>query len=250
MTRAGEEGPRARAGTAAGYAVGAVLAQVARLRGGRPVHPLGVVYRARVRIDGRAGGPWGAELLSQSRDRPALVRFSRSLGLPRPLPDLLGAAVRVLDAYGPSRHQDFLMVTSVDLPLLHHLFVPATDFQQRPYSSSLPFRAGGDVFLVGLLPDPLSPRPAGGDELDRLARAAATGRLGFGLAVAPLGGRFRRIGSVDIEDRLPPAADAIRFDPFNSGGGLEPVGLLNRMRRQAYPRSQAAWAPRARRSPR
>ncbi len=243
MSPAGEEGPRARAGAAAGYAVGAALARVAKLRGGKPVHPHGVVYRARLRIDGQAGGPRGAELLSRSGNRPALVRFSRSVGLPRPLPDLLGASVRVLDAYGPSRHQDLLMVSSVDRPILHHLFVPATDVQQRPYSSSLPYRAGAEVILVGLLPDPLSPRPAGTDEFDRLARAAATGRLGFGLAVAALGGRFRRIGSLDIEDRLPRGADAIRFNPFNSGGGLEPVGLLNRMRRQAYPMSQAAWGP-------
>ena len=33
------------------------------------------------------------------------------------------------------------MVSSVDLPVLHHIFLPAGDVQQRPYSSSLPYRA-------------------------------------------------------------------------------------------------------------
>ena len=128
--------------------------------------------------------------------------------------------------------------------MLHHLFVPAGDLQQRPYSSSLPYRAGDDTLILGITPDPRSPRPEGRDEFERLERAASTGHLVFGLAAAPLGGRFRRLGSLHIEDRLPHALDALRFDPFNCGGGLRPVGTLNRLRDYAYPLSQAAWARR------
>jgi hypothetical protein len=58
------------------------------------------------------------------------------------LPDLLGMSIRVPDAYGPGRHQDFLLVTSIDLPVLHHVFIPAADAQQRPFSSSLPYPRG------------------------------------------------------------------------------------------------------------
>ena len=54
------------------------------------------------------------------------------------------------------------------------------------------------------------------------------------------GGRFRRVGTLHVGERLPPVLDALRFNPFN--GALEPVGLVNRLREQAYPRSQAAWA--------
>lgn len=36
--------------------------------------------------------------------------------------------------------------------------------------------------------------------------------------------------------------DALRFNRFNSGGGLQPVGVLNRLRDYAYPLSQRAWA--------
>jgi hypothetical protein len=188
--------------------------------------------------------PRGATLLDEPGEWPALVRFSRSVGLPRPLPDLLGASLRVLDAYGDGRHQDVLMVSSVDLPVLHHVFVPAGDVQQRPYSSSLPYRVGEKSILLGVTPDPRSPRPAGEDEFDRLARAAATGRLRFGFAVAPLGGRFRRVGTLEVGERLPDTLDALRFNPFNCGGGLEPAGWLNRLRDYAYPLSQAAWGRR------
>ena len=128
----------------------------------------------------------------------AIVPFSRSVGLPRPVPDLLGMSLRVLDAYGVDRHQDVLAVSSVDLPVLHHLFVPAGDLQQRPYSSSLPYRAGEDTFTLGITSDPRSPRPEGRDEFERLERAAVTGELVFGLAAARLGGRFRRLGSLHV----------------------------------------------------
>jgi len=242
--RRGLSRPAQAAVDAIGYSVGAVLAGLAAARGGKPVHPHGVAYRARLVVDGAPHAPDGSTLLSTPAEHAAVMRFSRSLGVPRPIPDLLGVSLRILDAYGPGRHQDFLLVTSVDLPVLHHVFVPASDVQQRPYSSSLPYGAGDETFIVGVVPDPTSPRPAGDDEFDRLDRAAATGRLVFGLAIAPVRGRFRRIGSVHVQDRLPPELDALRFAPFNCGGGLRPAGALNRLRAYAYPMSQRAWARR------
>jgi hypothetical protein len=31
------------------------------------------------------------------------------------------------------------------------------------------------------------------------------------------------------------------FEPWKGGGGLEPVGVLNAMRRYAYPMADRAW---------
>lgn len=70
------------------------------------------------------------------------------------------------------------------------LWLLPVDLQQRPYSSSLPYRAGAQRFIVGALPHPDSPRPAGETELERVRTAAATGRLRFQLAVAAPMGRF------------------------------------------------------------
>jgi hypothetical protein len=106
--------------------------------------------------------------------------------------------------------------------VLHHVFVPAGDPQQRVYSTSLPYEAGGERFIVGALP--------GGEP----------GR--FRLAVAPPEGRFAPVADIELGERLPDVADALRFNPWNTGGGLRPSGLLNRWRRRAYPMSQAAWA--------
>lgn len=206
-------------GRTLGAASGAIFAAVSRLRHAKSLHPYGIVHEATLTVDGT--GPRGSALLAAPGEHRALVRFSRSFGLPQALPDLLGMAIRVLDAYGPDRHQDLLMVTSVDAPVLHHVFVPAGDIHERPYTSSLPYGAGDERFLVGAV-------PAGG---------------GFDLSVAALSGRFRRVGRVTLGRPLPEDANGIRFNVVqNTGGGLAPVGVLNRMRELAYPMSQWGWA--------
>lgn len=229
-------------GEVAGLSIGAALAAIAAVRRGKAVHPDGVVYDARLVVAGSPAAPSAAKLLAQPAEYRAIVRFSRSVGMPRPFPDLLGMSIRVLDAYSIGGHQDLLLVTSADYPLLHHIFFPATDVQQRPYSSSLPYRAGPEVFLVGALPDCRSPRPGGDNEFDRLDAAAATGRLAFQVAVAPITGRFQPVAELRVGGRLPAEFDALRFNPWNTGGGMEPAGWLNGARDRAYRLSQAAWA--------
>jgi hypothetical protein len=233
----------------AGVAVGAVLALVAAARRGKAVHPHGEVYAARLVVSGVPAAPAAAQLLATAGEHAALVRFSRSLGLPRPLTDLLGMSIRVLDAYGRGLHQDFLLVSSADRPVLHHLFLPAKDLQQRPYSSSLPYRAGTQRFIVGALPHPDSPRPGGDTELERADRR---GHRSPALPACRDGAH----GTLHAGRRAPRwaatslPADALRFRPLNAGGGLEPVGLLNKMRRYAYPMSQWAWGRTRRDGPR
>jgi len=91
------------------------------------------------------------------------------------------------------------------------------------------------------MPDSRSPRSEGANEFDRLDTAASTGRLVFRLCVAPVGGRFRPVGELHIGGRLSPALDALRFNPWNTGGGMRPVGWLNEARDRAYKLSQRAW---------
>lgn len=226
----------------AGPPLAAGLGALAAVRRSKAVHPHGAVFRARLTIPGDGSPLVAGTFLGEPGEYEAVARFSRSVGLPRPIPDLLGISLRLPHAHGPGHHQDFLAVTSVDLPVVNRIFVPATDVQQRPYSSSLAYETPDGRVLIGVLPDPTSPRPEGEDELDRLRRAAKTGGLGFRLAVAPPLGRFAAIGRLAIEARELPELDALRFDPWNCGGGLRPAGLLNLMRPRAYSLSERAWA--------
>lgn len=220
---------------------GALFKWMSRLRGAKAAHPAGAVYEAVLRVHGGAHVPSAATLLGTPAEHRAVVRFSRSLGLPPRLPDLYGIAIRLPEVHGPGSHQDLLMVTSVDAPLLHHIFIPVVDPQQAPYSCSLPYRAGDERFLVGVQPVAASPRLPGRTVDEKLERAAATGKLRFALSVAPLAGRFAPVGELRVGQRLPDEANGIRFNPWNTGGGLEPAGALNRLRAHAYPASQEGW---------
>jgi hypothetical protein len=107
---------------ATGRAAGAAFVVVSRVRAAKSPHPRGAVYEGGLRINGVRGAP-PASLLEEPAERNALVRFSKSIGLPRRVPDLFGISLRLPDTDGPARHQDILTVTSVDI--LHHLVVSA-----------------------------------------------------------------------------------------------------------------------------
>src|SRR5687768_8860748 len=76
--------------------VGAAFYAAGRLRRGRrkPLHPDGAVLPGTLR---RSGAPttWGTPWLDATGEHEATVRLSRSAGLPPPLPDILGLAIRV-----------------------------------------------------------------------------------------------------------------------------------------------------------
>ena len=185
-------------------------------RGRRILHPDGIAYQASFTVD---GGDHGALLFDVPGEHAAIVRLSRALGLPKPLPDVLGLAVRLLDAHGPNRHQDFLLVTSADGPILHHLILPGPlGPYGQSYSSVLGYRIGDRLRLVGALPR----------------------RPDFDLAVAPLRGRWTPLGRLRLGERLSQeASDELRFNPWNTGGGIRPTGPFQGIRDPAYRGSQA-----------
>jgi hypothetical protein len=84
------------------------------------------------------------------------------------------------------------------------------------YSSLLPYDVGGRRLLVGARPAPESADV-------------------FDLLVAPPRGPWRVAARLTLGSRLEDAvARELRFDPWNSGGGLIPAGVVNRVRGAAY----------------
>ena len=84
--------PRTTTGTA-------LFRLASRARGERAIHAKGRTLTGRLSVTGGVGT--AAPLLDAPGSYDVLVRASRSVGLPGPLPDVLGLAVRVLDAHGP-----------------------------------------------------------------------------------------------------------------------------------------------------
>ena len=236
----------ARAGiAAAGTVLGGAFGLVSRLRSAKSLHPYGAVHEAELEIHGRGPADLlrGVPLLSEPATYPALVRFSRSLGLPESAPDFIGMAIRLLDAHGPGRPQDLLFVSSGDGAVVHHVFKPGWGYFGHAWSSVLVFRGDDGAFVVGAKLAPGSARRSGtGSELSDLGAAAATGRLRYELGVAPVRGRLVGVGTLRIGERLPDDANEIRFNPWNTGGGLTPTGPLNRARDWVYDLSQSGWA--------
>jgi hypothetical protein len=235
-------------------ATGSVFRSLSALRGKRVFHPHGVGFAAT--FTPHAAASTGTSIFDEQGPGTAIVRLSRAAGLPEPVPDALGLAIRIPDAYGAGRHQDFLLVTSGRLPVGRHLLLPARGFLGRTYSSLLPYRAGGRLVLVGALP---SHADGAGPGLARIRRGAAAG-LAFKLALASPWGGWTEVATLALGQRLPDrAVEDLRFDPSNTGGGIELAGLLNRLRRPAYrgsqegrlatvsARTRARPAPRARR---
>lgn len=203
---------------------------LSRLRRKRGFHPFGVGFSAR--LTPQAAADVGAPVFE--RETEVVVRLSRSLGLPEWLPEPYGLAIRFPDAYGPGAHQDFLLVTSALPPGGRHALLPARGFCDLPYSTLLPYRLRGETVLLGARG--LAPRP--GPKLGDL-RERETGELEFELALAGLTGEWKPVARLALGKRLPPEhTEHLHFDPTNTGGGLELVGLLNRLRGPAYSASQ------------
>jgi hypothetical protein len=205
---------------------------LSRLRGKRIFHPFGAGFEAT--LTPLATAPTGAALFDRPEPAPAIVRLSRSLGLPEALSDPCGLALRVPNAYGPGRDQDFLLVSSGRRPVARHLLLPSRGFSARSYSCLLPYRVGGRLAMVGADPTGPTPGPSSA-ELQQRER----GELTFFVNLASPAGEWRRVARLDLGARLPSAqTEVLRFNTAHAGGGIEPAGLLNRLRPPAYAGSQ------------
>ncbi|SNS09484.1 hypothetical protein SAMN04488107_1332 [Geodermatophilus saharensis] len=200
-----------RAVTASALALGTAL------RGARVFHPRGQAFTGTVETDG--GGTWGARLLDDAARHDVVVRLSRGAGLPEPLPDVVGLAVRFAGQGRGGGPLDVLVNTAGGPPVLRHLFLPEP--LGRTFSSVLPYRTGsGRLVLLG-------------------ARGDGTGE-GWELLAATLAGGWTRWGHLTLGPAVPgPASEELRFAPTLGADDLQPVALFRAVRDLSYRESQA-----------
>ena len=190
--------------TAFASALGAATA----LRGARVFHPHGRTHDAVVTVTGGLGT--GAALLDAPGRHQGVVRLSRGAGLPAPLPDVEGLALR-LPGQGVDGAPLDLLVNSA----WRYAFVPSAI--SPTWSAILPHRTGTDrLVLIGA-------RPEDG---------------GFALLVADPLGPWRQWGRLSLGSELD--GERLRFAPTVGAPDLRPVALFRRLRAQSYDASQAA----------
>jgi hypothetical protein len=103
--------PVAGAATIAGKALAGLFFLIGKRRGSprKALHPRGEVRHGLIR---RQGCSWrtGVTWLDDGGSDRLLLRFSRSVGLPKPFPDVLGLAMRI--PLKENRHGDLLLATT------------------------------------------------------------------------------------------------------------------------------------------
>jgi hypothetical protein len=246
-----------------GAALSPITGLVSGVRQSRMFHPSGIVCSAEVeRLSGIGPGATVAERLVG----PALVRWSSAWWKRGEWRDVLGCAIRFsqapLRAEARQSDQDLLLAT-IQRPWSMP-FSPLTtrhhDFLANHYYSVSPFevaslgrvewrlsvapgsRSNGAQPTAGYAASP----PSTETRTERLLRAFQDGSASLLLEWAPYAGALHRakpehfspLVRIGLGKPLEIDQAALRFDPFQAGRGLAPVGFVNAMRRATYSASQ------------
>ena len=178
----------------------------------KPLHPRGSVVGGtlhRFGADNKAGAAW----LDQAGDDHVLVRQSRAVGLPAPVPDIFGLAIRVPTEAG--RPGDLLFASTGLGRLTRFTLTPARSPYARPMTTLLPYRTpAGAVLLSAVFPDE-----------HKVALAWAVGA-----------GPWHPIAELLLHGDPADEADLrLSFDPVeNLLPGLETYEWVRRLREPAY----------------
>jgi hypothetical protein len=206
----------------AGRVVGVPLGALARLRRGKPMHPRGVVHEAVLERTGN-DPPWGVPWLDEPGRHDVLVRLSRGAGLPPPLPDVLGLALRATSADGV--RTDLLLSTTGRGRISRLLPVPRRD-AAAVYGSIMGYRSDAGTLRLAAVGE----------------RSAGEGQQGlvFVLAAARWLGPWRPFARLVLGARTEPPDPDVRFDAVrNPPPGLVPDGPMARFRAPAYALARA-----------
>jgi hypothetical protein len=213
--------PVAGSATIAGRALGGVFFLIGKCRASssKALHPRGEIRRAVLR---RHGCSWatGVSWLDDAGSEEVLLRFSRSVGLPKPFPDVLGLAMRIpLDT---GAHGDLLLATTGSGRFGRFVLRPARH-RAAVYSCLIPYQAArGPVLLAAL------PTDDDGSQFD--------------LVCASLTGPWSPFGRLEVLPESDHRRDApVSFDPvLNIVPGLESYTWAAQLRRFAYAGSRRA----------
>ena len=206
--------------TFVGRALGGAFFLLGKARGRKALHPRGEVLEGMI---GRRGavGRTGVAWLDEAGTDHVAVRFSRSLGLPDPRPDILGMALRI--ATQPGQFGDVLLATTGTGLLGRYVLLPTRRYGLRAYTSLFPYRTLTGPLLLAAIPTAGSPRR-------------------YELAYARPTGPWLPFATLEITQTTYRGHDVdLSFDPvLNVVPGLETYDWAAQLRRFSYAASRRA----------
>lgn len=197
---------------AGGQLLRAATGMIAARPAAKPLHPRGSVVHGTLHRWGsevRTGALW----LDQSGHDRVLVRQSRALGLPSPVPDIYGLAIRVPSAGG--RRGDLLFASTGLGRITRFTLTAATSPHRRPMTTLLPYRTpAGAVVLSAVFP--------------------AEGKIELAWAIGS--GAWNPFAVLWLDTDPGDEADVlVSFDPVrNALPGLETHEWIRRLREPSY----------------
>ncbi len=209
------------ASSAGGQVLRAATGVVAARPAAKPLHPRGSVVRGTLRRFG-AEESSGAAWLDDAGDDQVLVRRSRAVGLPSPVPDVFGLALRI--PTGGGDHGDLLFASTGLGRLTRFTLTAAWTPYGRPLTTLLPYRT-----------------PAGPMVLSAAFRDERTVALAW--AVGP--GSWHPFAELSLDEEPVDEPDAaVSFDPVrNVLPGLEIYPWVRRLREPSYSTARHSRRP-------
>lgn len=212
------------AAAASGQVLGVLLGAVGRARRGKPLHPRGTVHDATLTVWGSQRS-WHVPLLDEPGEHRCVVRVSRAAGLPPPLPDVQGLAVRLED---PT--VDLLLSTTGVGRATRFVLLPRRT-ERHPMTTLLPVRTAAGPLQLRLTP-----------------AAEDAGARTWLLSAARGTGPWEPVGRLvaEVRPRDPDPDPPIRFDPVRHlPAGVSQYTWVRLVRDPAYVRSRQ-WSPASR----
>lgn len=202
---------RGALGGALGGVLGAAFGGAAAVRRTKPLHPRGQVGDGVLTVSAAQPG-YDVPLFAERGRHPCQVRWSRSVGLPSPLPDVEGLAVRF-----EHPRADLLFAATGTGRLTRFVFAPRPPGRHGAQTTLLPVATAAGPLLLRVTPH------AGPDHPPRR----------YDLAVGAPSGAWTPVGGLEVGEWR--ADEPTRFDPVQHPlPGTWQYPAVRRMREPAY----------------
>lgn len=196
----------------------------------RPIHPKGLGLAGELTRTGNPHEASGLEWLDSPGTDAVEARFSRSVGLPQALPDVLGLALHVTPAVGTpgtGGPADVLFSSTGWRIPGRFLLQPRLDVDGATMTTLMPYRGRNGPVLLGLRTVSLPPG------------SLSSGEWVLGLYWARPLGRWRQCGELVLHAGSPPGDTPLRFNPLeNQPPGAQTYAWTRRLRERSYRTAQ------------